>query len=110
MDTSRGTWTEACISTTCTAEVPKLIHKKEYLFRVRAKNNIGESEPLETTKPIVAKNPYDEPDAPERPIVTDWDRNKVELEWKPPKYDGGAPITGMIARIFETHKLCVRCP
>lgn len=43
MDTSRGTWIDAGIANTCTAEVTKLVHKKEYLFRVRAVNNIGES-------------------------------------------------------------------
>lgn len=43
MDVSRGTWTDAGISNTCTADVTKLVHKKEYLFRVRAVNNIGES-------------------------------------------------------------------
>jgi len=53
-----GTWIEACISTTCTAEVPKLIHKKEYLFLVRAKFHIRESEPWKTSTPIIAKNPF----------------------------------------------------
>lgn len=30
----------------------------EYDFRVKALNDEGESEPLETEKPIIAKNPY----------------------------------------------------
>ena len=38
----------------------------------------------------------DEPDAPGRPIVTDWDSDFVELEWTKPRHDGGAPITGYI--------------
>lgn len=33
---------------------------KEYLFRVVATNDEGESEPLETLEAIVAKNPYGE--------------------------------------------------
>lgn len=31
---------------------------KKYKFRVRALNKEGESEPLETTESIVAKNPF----------------------------------------------------
>ena len=38
----------------------------------------------------------DEPDAPGRPIVTDWDSDFVELEWTKPRHDGGAPVTGYI--------------
>jgi hypothetical protein len=40
------------------AEVQGLIHMKEYMFRVRAVNAIGESDALETSKGVVAKNPY----------------------------------------------------
>lgn len=35
----------------------------------------------------------DEPDAPEKPVVTDWDENFVELQWEQPKTDGGSPVT-----------------
>lgn len=101
MDVSRGTWSEAGIANTCTADVTKLIHKKEYLFRVRAVNNIGESDPLATDKGVIAKNQYDEPDAPGRPTIADWDRTRVDLEWKPPKNDGGSPITGYIIQKKE---------
>lgn len=56
MDMSRGTWSDAGMATGLVHEVLRLIHMKEYLFRVRAVNIIGESEPLEISKPIVAKN------------------------------------------------------
>jgi hypothetical protein len=101
MDVSRGTWTEAGISNTCTAAVPKLIHKKEYLFRVRAVNSINESDPLSTDKGVIAKNQFDEPDSPGRPNITDWDRDRVDLEWKPPKNDGGSPISNYIIQKKE---------
>lgn len=39
-------------------EVPGLIPGKEYQFRVKAVNAEGESEPLVTDLPIVAKNPF----------------------------------------------------
>lgn len=35
----------------------------------------------------------DEPEAPEKPVVTDWDENFVELQWEQPKTDGGSPVT-----------------
>lgn len=38
--------------------VKGLIPKKKYKIRVKAKNKEGESAPLETEKPIEAKNPY----------------------------------------------------
>lgn len=40
------------------AEVPGLIEGKDYMFRVRAVNSEGESEPLETDTATKAKNPY----------------------------------------------------
>lgn len=56
MDVSRGTWVEAGTSTRLTLDVTKLIHRKEYMFRVKAVNAIGESDALETTKGIIARN------------------------------------------------------
>lgn len=34
----------------------------------------------------------DRPDKPGAPVPTDWDKDHVDLEWAPPKDDGGAPI------------------
>ncbi len=101
MDTSRGTWAEAAIASTTTCDVTKLIHMKEYFFRVKAVNSIGESDPLTTANSVVAKNAFDEPDAPGRPAISDWDSDFVELEWTPPKNDGGSPITGYVIQKKE---------
>ncbi|PSN48991.1 hypothetical protein C0J52_03867 [Blattella germanica] len=98
MDVSRGTWSDAGMATGLTHEVTRLIHKKEYLFRVKAVNSIGESDPLETAKSIIAKNEFD---APGKPIVMDWDKDHVDLEWPAPKSDGGSPITGYIIQKKE---------
>lgn len=38
----------------------------------------------------------DEPGAPGKPEVTDWDKDHVDLRWIPPTKDGGSPITGYI--------------
>lgn len=39
-------------------DVPGLSEGKEYMFRVKAVNDEGESEPLETDHATVAKDPY----------------------------------------------------
>lgn len=40
--------------------MPGLTEGKDYMFRVKAVNSEGESEPLETETPTKAKNPYGE--------------------------------------------------
>ncbi|XP_065089533.1 twitchin isoform X14 [Ochlerotatus camptorhynchus] len=101
MDMSRGTWTAAGMSTSLANEISRLIHNKRYSFRVKAVNEIGESEPLESSHPIVAKNDFEEPSQPPKPQVVDWDANSVSLEWSAPKSDGGAPITEYIVQKKE---------
>lgn len=92
MDTSRGTWQEVGHFPECTAKVNKLINGKEYKFRVMAVNLQGESKPLETIKSIIAKNQFDVPDAVEKPVVVDWDKERIDIEWKPPANNGGSPV------------------
>lgn len=89
------------MSSTLAHDVSRLIHRKEYLFRVKAVNSIGESDPLETPNSIVARNEFDEPDAPERPDILDWDEDHVDLQWEKPKSDGGSPLTGYIIQKKE---------
>mgnify|MGYP002715725042 FL=1 len=68
---------------------------KSYSFRVRAENQYGISEPLETDSPIVAKFPFTVPDPPGQPRVVDWDSmGSVTLNWDKPKLDGGSRIQG----------------
>lgn len=77
-------------------DVKGLQEGQEYKFRVKAVNDEGESEPLETDGSIIAKNPYDIPDKPGVPEITDWDNERVDLKWEPPKKTNGAPITAYI--------------
>lgn len=56
MDTSRGTWSEVGTILDLKYKVPKLIYKKRYQFRVKAVNEVGESDPLDTKDSIVAKD------------------------------------------------------
>lgn len=67
---------------------------KKYSFRVRAENQYGVSEPLETLEPITAKFSFTVPDPPGAPRVTDWDSSTITLTWDRPRSDGGSRIQG----------------
>lgn len=101
MDTTRGTWMEAGQTPNFSYKVPKLIHKKSYQFRVAAVNEMGQSEYLETTRPIIAKDRFEPPSQPGRPDVTDYDKDHVDLEWIAPKDDGGSPVQKYIIQKRE---------
>lgn len=60
MDVDTGRWVPCATSKTPEAEVTGLNEGKDYMFRVKAVNSEGESEPLETAIPTTAKNPYSE--------------------------------------------------
>ncbi|UYV79450.1 unc-22 [Cordylochernes scorpioides] len=96
LDKESGRWTRCGKTDKPDFEVTGLTPGKEYLFRVTAVNEEGESEHLETLQGVVAKNPYDEPGKPGTPHLVDWDNVSVELKWEPPASDGGAPITKYI--------------
>lgn len=78
------------------AELNNLEPGHEYKFRVLAVNTEGESEPLTGEQSIIAKNPFDEPGKPGTPEPVDWDKDRVDLVWRPPLNDGGSPITGYV--------------
>ncbi|VDK40424.1 unnamed protein product, partial [Cylicostephanus goldi] len=101
MDTSRGTWQEVGEFPECTAKVNKLINGKEYQFRVMAVNLQGESKPLETLEPIIAKNEFDVPDPVDKPEVVDWDKDRIDIQWKPPANNGGSPVKTYIVEKKE---------
>ena len=54
----KGRWVQVGRCKDPEMDVSGLQEGKEYSFRVRAVNEEGESEPLETDRPIVAKNPF----------------------------------------------------
>lgn len=96
MDTETGRWVPVTTTKLPEAEVGGLTEGKEYQFRVKAVNVEGESEPLVTDVPTVAKYPYSVAEAPSKPEFKDWARDFVALTWKAPESDGGAPITGYV--------------
>lgn len=106
----------------CRYLVPKLIEKKEYIFRVVAENKFGPGRPC-VSKPLIAKNPFGEftlthflmfgsicgkygkvfdrptslslepPDAPDKPQIEDITANSMLVKWNQPN-DNGSPILG----------------
>ncbi|KAJ8352204.1 hypothetical protein SKAU_G00236800 [Synaphobranchus kaupii] len=76
--------------------VPDLIEGQEYLFRVRAENSLGMGKHVETIQRTRARDPILPPDPPTRVKITLVTKNMVNLTWKPPKNDGGAPVTHYI--------------
>jgi serine/threonine protein kinase len=77
-------------------DVQGLIENKEYDFRVAAVNENGEGEWLQGDNSIVAKLPFDAPDAPGEPNVEEVGGDFVSLTWDKPRSDGGGRITGYI--------------
>lgn len=58
LDPLTGQWIPCGRSTEPEANITGLQEGKPYKFRVKAVNKEGESEPLETEKSIIAKNPF----------------------------------------------------
>jgi len=96
MDTENMRWVPVAEANSTSARVDHLIEGHDYQFRVRAVNKQGESQPLTGMDTITAKDPFAKPDKPGAPVAIDWDKDHVDLEWTPPKKDGGSPITGYI--------------
>jgi len=92
MDLATGRWVPCGRATAPHATIANLQPGHEYKFRVKAVNKEGESDPLVALDSVVAKNPFDVPSKMEKPSLVDWDKDHVDLEWKPPASDGGAPV------------------
>lgn len=103
LDTATGRWVPAghVDPSKTEQEIKGLEPNHRYQFRVKAVNEEGESEPLETESAIVAKNPFDPPAPPGLPELEDWNEHMVKLKWEPPIRDGGAPITGYIIEMMD---------
>jgi len=78
----------------CHYDVIGLEPNKKYSFRVRAENQYGVSEPLETDQPVTAKFAFTVPDPPGQPRISDWDTSNITLTWDRPRSDGGSRIQG----------------
>lgn len=78
-DPETGIWIPCGKSKDPEMEVEGLVPGHEYSFRVKAVNKEGESIPLETLAPIIAKDPFSATEKPGTPEAVDWSANHVEL-------------------------------
>merc|ERR1711981_1353311 len=96
MDIDSGECATACTSSSCNATAKGLKPGHLYQFEVSALNKEGQSEPILTTDPILAENPYRPPGPPGEPKIVDFDNKSVTLRWSKPKDTGGRPISHYI--------------
>lgn len=77
-----------------------------FVFRVYAKNLVGLSPPLETTKSItIPVRPLSAPSQPEGPLeIRTKTMSSITVEWKPSKDDGGSPITSYLVAIRDIQR------
>jgi len=95
MDVSVGVWIKiSSFVRGCSYNVFSLETNRKYLFRVRAENQYGISDPLESSEPITAKFPFTIPDPPGQPRVSDSGSESATLTWERPRHDGGSKIQG----------------
>lgn len=74
---------------------------EKYKFRVRAVNKNDEvGDPSETDVCLVPPN-VKPPEEPGKPDIVDFDEKSVKLKFKPPRNDGGAPVTGYVVEVKD---------
>ena len=71
----------------------------EYEFRVFAENQAGQSKPSETSTLIVCREPISPPAQPGIARIINTTRTTIEVNWIPPTFDGGSPVTGYIVEV-----------
>lgn len=77
------------VSSRSRATVQQLANGREYLFRVSAVNQVGESPPA-----TISASPFTEPGPPTN--VSAVGGFRAVVSWTPPANDGGRPITGYL--------------
>jgi len=87
----------------CSFTIAALTEGSTYFFRVAAENSVGFSRPLQSdcvvpSKPIMAPSP------PSAMKFRDVRRDSVAIEWEPPEYDGGAPLTGYLVEKKDPYR------
>lgn len=70
-----------------------LENNKTYVFRVRAQNRYGISEPCVAAE-VKIIDPLGLPGPPEKPTVVEYTKATVTLSWQPPTDTGGSRILG----------------
>ena len=93
LDSSLG-WVEISSFVVRTSQkVTRLVTGQEYVFRVRAANKFGLSEPLDS-EPVTAQHPFNPPGPPGVPVPVNVSNDAIVIAWQEPTNDGGSPIIG----------------
>ncbi len=100
-DMKRGKWEPVSEVKGTSFTVEKLLEFHEYKFRVLAANANGYSEPLETTKTVLAKDPFDVSSAPSSVECADRDKTFITVKWSAPTSDGGTSVLGYVVERKE---------
>ncbi|XP_072046922.1 twitchin-like [Amphiura filiformis] len=102
-DTTSNRWIKAVPETVeeTTLTIENLTEDKEYEFRVAAVNKAGQGPYSEPSQPQLCKPPYDVPEAPGKPDITEVDAEYMVITWTKPKSDGGSPITHYVVERKE---------
>lgn len=82
-------------------KITRLTKGVEYVFRVRAANRFGISDPLESARTI-ANHPFKRPTIPGTPKATMITKEMVCLAWQEPTINGGSPILGYHVEYKDT--------
>ncbi|KAJ8390911.1 hypothetical protein AAFF_G00098310 [Aldrovandia affinis] len=82
-------------SKTTTFSNDKVEEGRAYQYRIRAVNDQGMSEPLETEE-VYAGEPIEPPGMASQPQIADVTKDAITVTWAPPAVDGGAPLLGYI--------------
>ena len=76
-----------------TQKITRLTTGQDYIFRIRAANKFGMSEPLDS-EPVMARHAFDKPGIIMQPIVTSVSNDAITVQWQEPVSDGGSPVIG----------------
>ena len=74
-------------------QVWNLETNKSYLFRIRAENRYGISDPCGTEE-VQITDPFGLPGPPEKPTIAEFSKTSMTLTWEPPRDNGGSMIIG----------------
>lgn len=78
----------------CTTVATKLRKGCEYDFRVYAENAAGLSFPSDPSATFRATDALLVPSRPTKPKIVSSNKESVSIVWRPPIFDGGAPVLG----------------
>ncbi|KAJ8416943.1 hypothetical protein AAFF_G00328210 [Aldrovandia affinis] len=80
--------------TTTMYTITGLIPDAEYMFRIIAQNDVGQSEPGPASDSVVCKDPFDKPSQPGEIDIISITKDCITIHWDRPVCDGGKEILG----------------